>query len=60
MNPQINMVNNCFNNHKYNVIIKEDRGTSKIFVCEDNTTVKELIKRYLTAIGRIDLINRDE
>ena len=60
MNPQINMVNNCFNNHKYNVIIKEDRGTSKVFVCEDNTTVKELIKRYLTAIGRIDLINRDE
>ena len=60
MNPQINMVNNCFNNHKYNVIIKEDRGTSKVFVCEDNSTVNELIKRYLTSIGRIDLINRDE
>ena len=44
MNPQINMVNNSFNNHKYNIIIKEDRGTSKIFVCEDNTTVKEQYK----------------
>ena len=60
MNPQINMVNNSFNNHKYNVVIKEDKGTSKVFVCEDNSTVNELIKRYLTSIGRIDLINRDE
>ena len=60
MNPQFNMVNNSFNNHIYNVVIKEDNGTSKVFVCEDNTTVEELIKRYLIEIGRIDLINRDE
>ena len=60
MNPQINMVNNSFNNHKYNVVIKEDNGNSKVFVCEDNTTVEEVIKRYLIEIGRIDLINRDE
>ena len=60
MNPQFNMVNNSFNNHIYNVVIKEDIGTSKVFVCEDNTTVEEIIKRYLIEIGRIDLINRDE
>ena len=60
MNPQFNMVNNSFNNHKYNVVIKEDNGNSKVFVCEDNTTVEEVIKRYLIEIGRIDLINRDE
>ena len=60
MNPQFNIVNNSFNNHKYNVVIKEDNGNSKVFVCEDNTTVEELIKRYLIEIGRIDLINRDE
>ena len=60
MNPQFNMVNNSFNNHKYNVVIKEDNGTSKVFVCEDNTTVDEVIKRYLIEIGRIDLVNRDE
>ena len=60
MNPQFNIVNNSFNNHKYNVVIKEDNGNSKVFVCEDNTTVEEVIKRYLIEIGRIDLINRDE
>ena len=60
MNPQFNIVNNSFNNHKYNVVIKEDNGNSKVFVCEDNTTVEELIKRYLIEIGRINLINRDE
>ena len=60
MNPQFNIVNNSFSNHKYNVVIKEDNGNSKVFVCEDNTTVEEIIKTYLIESGRIDLINRDE
>ena len=65
MNQQLNIMNNPFNNnsfnkHKYNVIIEEEKGTKIPLVCDDNNTVDEVIKKYLTKIGRNDLFDRDE
>ena len=65
MNQQLNIMNNPFNNnsfnkHKYNVIIEEEYGTKIPVVCDDNNTVDEVIKKYLTKIGRNDLFDRDE
>ena len=58
MNNSFN--NNSFNKHKYNVIIEEEKGTKIPLVCDDNNTVDEVIKKYLTKIGRNDLFDKDE
>ena len=52
-NDQLNSV------YKYNVVFEMDNGITKIICVDQNITVDELIKKFLTRIGRNDLFDRD-
>ena len=52
-NDQLNSI------YKYNVVFEMDNGITKIICADQNITVDELIKKFLTRIGRNDLFDRD-
>ena len=52
-NDQINSI------FKYNVVFEMDNGVKSIICVDQNITVDELIKKFLTRIGRNDLFDRD-
>ena len=52
-NDQINSI------FKYNAVFEMDNGAKSIICVGQNITVDELIKKFLTKIGRNDLFDRD-